>query len=51
MIDQTNVLPEVGLKYSSETSRYVENKWIGRKKYKLYFIHFIDYIRVVLRDY
>ena len=31
MIDQINELPEYGLKSSPETSRYTENKWIGRK--------------------
>ena len=32
MIDQTNELPDYGLKFSPETSRYTENKWISRKK-------------------
>ena len=34
MIDQINELPEDGLKSSPETSCYIENKWIGRKKLK-----------------
>ena len=43
MIDQINELPEDGLKSSPETSRYTENKWIGRKNQnELYFLHVID---------
>ena len=42
-IYQINKLPEDGLKSSSETSCYTENKWISWKnKNKLYFLHFID---------
>ena len=46
MIDQINELPEEGLKSSSETSRFTENKWISRKNQnKLYFLHLIDILK------
>ena len=46
MIDQINELPEDGLKSSSETSRFTENKWISRKNQnKLYFLHLIDILK------
>ena len=38
VIDQINKLPEDGLKFSPERSRYIENTWIsGKIKIKLYF--------------
>ena len=44
MIDQINELPEDGLKSSPESSRFIENKWISRKKNqnKLHLLHLTD---------
>ena len=43
MIDQINELPEDGLKSSTETLRYTENKSISRKNQnELYFLHVIN---------
>ena len=39
MIDQINELPEDGLNFSRESSRYIENTWISRKNLNiLYFL-------------
>ena len=47
VIDQIDKLPEDGLKYSPETSRYTENTFISQKKNQNKVVLFLHLIAVV----